>query len=140
MALIFREAKDGFRDKVKEMECRDGRRKKERPESISDEDAVKKRLDVGELGAALRSLISRADEDNAGCGARWPGQRLSIERPARSGSNGETRGEAGEASGSIGRWWLGTRAAERWLGIKGRRWLVGRGKQGEDGSREGEGR
>ena len=43
-------------------------------------------------------------------------------RPVRSDSNGETRGEAGEASGSIGRW------------------LVGRGKQGEDGSREGEGR
>ena len=73
MALIFREAKDRFRDKVKEMECRDERRKKERPESISDEDAAKKRLDVGELGAALRSLVSRADEDEAGGGARWPG-------------------------------------------------------------------
>ena len=90
MALIFREAKERFRDKVKEMECKDGRRKKERPEYISDEAAAKKRLDVGELGAALRSLVSRADEDEVGGGARWPGQRLLIERPARSGSNGET--------------------------------------------------
>ena len=102
MALIFREANYRFRDKVKEMECRDGRRKKERPESISDEDAAKKRLDVGELGAALRSLVSRADEDEVGGGARWTGQRLSIEQPREV---GQQRGDARQGRGGLGHHW-----------------------------------
>lgn len=36
----------------------------------SDGNAAKQRLDAGELGAALRSLVSLADEDEAGGRAR----------------------------------------------------------------------